>query len=86
MALEIADCARLIKGYGETHRRGSSNYAAIDRAVIAPALAGTLPPALAADAVASARVAALADPEGNSLSRTLAEITDRAPDLAKAAE
>lgn len=86
LALEIAECARLIKGYGDTHRRGSSNYAAIERAVIAPVLAGTLAPALAADAVASARVAALADPEGTSLSRTLAEIMDRTPALAKAAE
>ena len=24
--LEIAECARLIKGYGDTHRRGSANY------------------------------------------------------------
>ena len=86
LALEIAECARLIKGYGDTHRRGTANYAAIERAVIEPALAGALPLPLAADAVASARVAALADPEGLSLSRTLSEIGDRAPALAKAAE
>src|SRR6185312_4744456 len=29
LALEIAECARLIKGYGETHRRGAANFAAI---------------------------------------------------------
>ena len=86
LALEIAECARLIKGYGDTHRRGSANYAAIERAVIEPALSGALPAPLAADAVASARVAALADPEGASLSRTLAEIGDRARALVKAAE
>lgn len=86
LAMEIAECARLIKGYGDTHRRGSANYAAIERAVIEPALAGALPATLAADAVASARVAALADPEGTSLSRTLSEIGERTPAPAKAAE
>ena len=28
LALEIAECARLIKGYGDTHKRGSDNYRA----------------------------------------------------------
>ena len=27
LALEIAECARLIKGYGDTHKRGTGNYA-----------------------------------------------------------
>ena len=26
LALEIAECARLIKGYGDTHQRGTGNY------------------------------------------------------------
>ena len=26
LALEIAECARLIKGYGDTHKRGTANY------------------------------------------------------------
>src|SRR5581483_10381459 len=60
-ALEVAECARLIKGYGDTHARGSANYAAIEARVIRPALAGTIPIAHAADAVASARTAALVD-------------------------
>jgi indolepyruvate ferredoxin oxidoreductase beta subunit len=38
--------------------------------VIAPALAGKLAPRAAADAVVNARVAALADPDGDTLSRT----------------
>jgi acyl-CoA thioesterase FadM len=42
--------------------------------VIAPALAGKLAPRAAADATANARVAALADPDGDTLSRTLAAI------------
>jgi indolepyruvate ferredoxin oxidoreductase beta subunit len=42
--------------------------------VIRPALAGQIPSERAADAVASARTAALVDPEGESLARCLAEI------------
>jgi indolepyruvate ferredoxin oxidoreductase, beta subunit len=42
--------------------------------VIRPALMGNLPPARAVDAIASARVAALADPEGDALTRCLAEL------------
>jgi indolepyruvate ferredoxin oxidoreductase beta subunit len=53
------------------------NFARIDETLVAPALAGALAPGFAADAVASARTAALADPEGDSLDRTLAEIAAR---------
>jgi len=74
LALEIAECARLIKGYGDTHKRGSDNYRLIETQVIAPALAGRIPLARAADAIASARTAALVDPDGESLARCLAEI------------
>ncbi len=73
-ALEIAECARLIKGYGDTHARGLANYGAIEARVIRPALAGHIPLAQAADAVASARTAALVDPEGESLAKCLADI------------
>jgi indolepyruvate ferredoxin oxidoreductase beta subunit len=71
LAREIAECARLIKGYGDTHKRGTENYHRIVREVIEPALAGRMAPRQAADAVANARVAALADPEGQALARTL---------------
>ncbi|MFI5000254.1 MAG: indolepyruvate oxidoreductase subunit beta family protein [Reyranellales bacterium] len=74
LAREVAECARLIKGYGDTFKRGLGNYHRIAAEVIAPALAGRMAPRAAADAVASARVAALADPEGQSLARTLAAI------------
>jgi indolepyruvate ferredoxin oxidoreductase beta subunit len=74
LALEIAECARLIKGYGDTHARGLSNYRAIESHVIRPALAGALPLAQAADAIASSRTAALKDPEGESLATCLREI------------
>ena len=79
LALEIAECARLIKGYGDTHTRGLANYRAIEKRVIRPALAGEIPSGQAADAVASARTAALVDPEGESLARCLAEIDGQAP-------
>jgi indolepyruvate ferredoxin oxidoreductase alpha subunit len=74
LALEIVECARLIKGYGDTHKRGSANYERIAAAVMAPALAGHIPPHRAADAIASARTAALADPDGEGLAGCLAEL------------
>jgi len=86
LAREIAECARLIKGYGDTYKRGLSNYQRIAAEVIAPALAGRLTPQAGADAVANARVAALADPEGESLAKTLAAIAAASPVLRQAAE
>jgi indolepyruvate ferredoxin oxidoreductase beta subunit len=86
LAREIAECARLIKGYGDTHKRGLGNYRRIADEVIAPALAGKMTPRAAADAVANARVAALADPEGETLSRTLAAIAASPSMLRHAAE
>ena len=46
--------------------------------MIRPALAGQIPPDRAADALASARTAALVDPEGESLAKCLAEIEGQA--------
>jgi len=74
LALEVAECARLIKGYGDTWKRGSGNYALIEARVIAPVLEGRIGVAQGIDAVASARTAALIDPEGESLGRALAAI------------
>ncbi len=75
-ALEVAECARLIKGYGDTHARGTANYATIEARVIRPALAGKFPIARAVDAVANARTAALVDPDGESLGKCLADIEE----------
>jgi indolepyruvate ferredoxin oxidoreductase beta subunit len=75
LAIEIAECARLIKGYGDTHKRGSDNYRVIVAQVIEPALAGQMPVRQAADAIASARTAALLDPEGEALSKCLAALS-----------
>jgi indolepyruvate ferredoxin oxidoreductase beta subunit len=78
LGLEVAECARLIKGYGDTYARGVSNYRSIETRLIRPALAGQIPLPRAADAVASARTAALVDPEGESLAKCLAEIDGQA--------
>jgi indolepyruvate ferredoxin oxidoreductase beta subunit len=77
LALEVVECARLLKGYGDTLARGRSNFALIEARVIRPLLAGQIPAALGADAIASARTAALLDPDGNGLSACLAEIERR---------
>jgi indolepyruvate ferredoxin oxidoreductase beta subunit len=69
LALEIAECATLIKGYSDTHRRGMANFLALmDALVDNPATADSREQAAA---IARARQAALADPEGKALSSTL---------------
>jgi indolepyruvate ferredoxin oxidoreductase beta subunit len=78
LGLEVAECARLIKGYGDTYARGLSNYRIIEARLIRPALAGQIPQERATDALASARTAALVDPEGESLAKCLAEIDGQA--------
>jgi indolepyruvate ferredoxin oxidoreductase beta subunit len=78
LAIEIAECARLIKGYGDTHKRGSGNYRLIETEVMLPALAGAMAPRHAAEAIANARAAALLDPEGETLAKCLAEIGSQA--------
>ncbi len=72
-ALEVAECARLIKGYSDTHKRGVGNYRKIVDSLIRPAIAAGKPvPA----EVAKVRTAALADPEGESLSQALASLAE----------
>ncbi len=75
LAMETVGCAQLIKGYGETHRRGSENFRMIREQVVASALNGTMPVNIATDALANARAAALSDPEGTRLGDVLAEIS-----------
>lgn len=84
LALEVSECVRLIKGYGETFRRGQSSFQKIRDAIIVPALNGELNPARAVDGLANARAAALADPEGTRLSEVLASF--KAAKLDQAAE
>jgi indolepyruvate ferredoxin oxidoreductase beta subunit len=69
LALEIAMCAGLLKGYGETHRRGKANFLAIlDALVENPPTSDARGQAAA---IRKAREAALADPEGKALGTTL---------------
>jgi indolepyruvate ferredoxin oxidoreductase, beta subunit len=77
LAIEIAECARLIKGYGDTHKRGTGNYLLIEKELILPALGGAMPPRQAAEAIANARAAALLDPEGETLGKCLAAIASQ---------
>jgi indolepyruvate ferredoxin oxidoreductase, beta subunit len=65
VALEIALCGRLIKGYGETHRRGKRNFVRIFETLVE---GGTVvDPRELAQALRAAREAALADPDGRAL-------------------
>jgi indolepyruvate ferredoxin oxidoreductase beta subunit len=64
---ELAQCGRLIKGYGSTNERGKENLLHIvDHLATRPA-----PPAERAAAVRAAREAALADEGGRALDRAL---------------
>ena len=69
LALEVAACAGLLKGYGETHRRGKANFLAILDALIENP--PTTDPREQAAAIRRAREAALADPEAKALSQQL---------------
>ena len=71
LALEIALCAELIKGYGDTNRRGMASFDMIRRQIIEPALSGGQAIEQAPDAVANARAAALTDPTGQRLTETI---------------
>ncbi|HYM29656.1 MAG TPA: indolepyruvate oxidoreductase subunit beta family protein [Candidatus Cybelea sp.] len=79
LALEIAACARLLKGYSDTYRRGRGNFLAIMDRIVHPALNGMLK-ADAAEAVRTARDAALADPDGAKLAQALDMLPRTAPE------
>jgi indolepyruvate ferredoxin oxidoreductase, beta subunit len=66
LACEIAECQRLIKGYGDTHAKGFANYQAI--------LGALDKPATGAQSVRELREAALADESGGKLRGLLASI------------
>lgn len=78
LALEIALCGRLIKGYGDTHKRGKDNFLRIMNTLVdgldAP-LEQRVQGMSATEralAVRKAREAALADPDGRTLEGSLA--------------
>ena len=66
LALEIANCQQLVKGYGETHERGTANLEAILASVHASRRHN------GADQVRALRIAALADDQGTALAKALA--------------
>jgi indolepyruvate ferredoxin oxidoreductase beta subunit len=84
LALEIAETARVLKGYSDTARRGRHNYAAIMDRLVRPALTGA-PVLDIAEAVRAARAAALANPDGPQLDAMLERRRAR-PSLPQAAQ
>ncbi len=69
LALEVAECPRLVKGYGDTHVLGSRNFESLMRAL--PSLRKM---ENAATRLKSLREAALADDTGKKLENALAEL------------
>ena len=80
LAVEIADCQHLVKGYGETHERGTANFDAILARVHDWRQRED-----AAGGVRALRAAALADDQGIALSKALADDQGFAPPKARAA-
>jgi indolepyruvate ferredoxin oxidoreductase, beta subunit len=70
LALEIALCGRLIKGYGDTNRRAKANFLRIFDTLVNGSSVGDVQ--ARAQAIRAAREGALADPEGRGLEATLA--------------
>ncbi len=83
---EVVASAALVRGYADTYKRGLANWTRIMDEVVAPALAGGLPPNQFADAVLQSRLAAAKDPEGLALSDTIKAIRKSATGLSLAAE
>ena len=74
-AREVIATAALVRGYADTYKRGLANWTRIMEAVVEPGLSGSLPRAQFSDAVLQARLAAVKDPEGEALAKTIAAIT-----------
>ncbi len=72
LALEVAQCARLVKGYGDTHQRGWGNFERIMATVVEgePQLTALE----RAAAIRKARLAALADAEGTALTKEIGNV------------
>jgi indolepyruvate ferredoxin oxidoreductase beta subunit len=71
LAREIAECARLLKGYGTTHARGRAQFDRILGALAAGE--GVRSAGEQAAAIRQAREAALAEPTGRALAQALGE-------------
>ena len=71
LALEVVECAGLNKGYGDTFTYGRANFLSVLGQIVEPVLTGAAPAEGAAERVALARRAALADPDGAALGEIL---------------
>jgi indolepyruvate ferredoxin oxidoreductase beta subunit len=69
LALEVAECPQLLKGYGETHIRGTRSFETVMKAI--PRLRRTENPATW---LKKLREAALADENGEKLATTLIDL------------
>ncbi len=74
LAVEMAACQQLVKGYGETFERGLARFRAIAEAL--PALRGGTDPA---SAVRELRAAALVDEDGGEFAAALARLCENHP-------
>ena len=89
LALEIAELPNLRKGYSDTSRRGIANYRRVFAELARPAAEASGDAAGAVAAINAARIAALADPEGEALDLALTArqpIAEAGPETAAAAE
>ena len=85
-AREVIASAALVRGYADTYKRGLDNWTRIMEAVVEVGLSGALPRAQFADAILQARLAAVKDPEGEVLAKTIAAIGNAATPKKLAAE
>jgi indolepyruvate ferredoxin oxidoreductase beta subunit len=71
-AAALAEVPHVLKGYGDTHRRGRASFTRIFDTLVVRALESATPPgADAAQELRGAISAALAEPEGRELEKTL---------------
>ena len=75
-AREVIGTAKLVRGYGDTYKRGLHNWETIMAALVEPALTATVTSPHLADQILQARIAAEKDPEGIALAATLAAIAN----------
>lgn len=75
-ATEIAETARLVRGYGSTYKRGMRNWRLIEDEIIVPCLDGRYPADRLGDAVLQGRLAALGDPDGQALDNMIRAFRD----------
>ena len=82
LARELAECPRLIKGYGDTFARGKKNFLEILQLLVEPALFGN--PSTGAASASAVSASAISDAEPSDTFAALAEAVKRARDAALA--